>query len=179
MSPLEFRSPVSLGRRALTAVVASLALVAALAVGTTMASGSDAVGQTAASGPSTGGGPGSPIGHGFPGAVLHGTYVVTDPDGGYRTVVTQRGEVTAVSGTSLTLRSTDGFVATYRLSDGSDGTDGTRVLGGTGGVRDIATGDAVGVSAEREGAVNTATHVADLGRMVDPRRNHPDLPGPR
>ena len=97
------------------------------------------------------------------GEALHGTFVVPDADGGYRTVVTQRGEVTAVSDTSLTVRSEDGFVATYRITDDTD------VLGGAGGVADLAEGDQVGVGADRKAAVTTARHVVDLGRLRDLR----------
>lgn len=176
-------------RVVVTAVVAALALGAAVAFGATLASGSDAIGPSAqaASSSSTGSdddpdgrpdldgdrrhpfgdrgrlyGPGPLPGRGLLGAGIHGTYVVADPDGGHRTVVTQHGEVTAVSGTSLTVTSEDGFVATYRL------TDDTTFVGGTEGVGDLARGDDVGVVGERDGEVNTATHVADLRRSLRP-----------
>ena len=58
------------------------------------------------------------MGHrpGFGGA-LHGRYVVEDPDGTYRTLVTQRGEVTASSASSVTVRSEDGSTRAVRVAD--------------------------------------------------------------
>jgi len=169
-------------RRSLLAVFATLALVVAFASGAVLAGdGSDANGPlpvsaagSASPGPGDGDGDGRAdgfrgrghaFGHGFgrgpmvSALALHGTFVVPDGDGGYRTVVTQRGEVTAVSDTSLTVRSKDGFDATFRLTNDTD------VLGGTRGVGDIAKGDKVGVAADRTGAVNTATHVVDMDRI--------------
>jgi hypothetical protein len=58
----------------------------------------------------SGGGPG-------PAAVgstsLHSEFVVPDGSGGYTTVLTQTGTVTAISPTSITVRSEDGFSQTY------------------------------------------------------------------
>lgn len=48
---------------------------------------------------------------------LHGEAVVRTRDGGTRTVVVQRGEVTAVDGDSMTVRSTDGFTLTWTFAD--------------------------------------------------------------
>ena len=106
------------------------------------------------------------------GAPLHGSYVVEDPDGGYRTLLSQRGEVTAVSSTSLTVRSDDGFTTTYRL------TDDTTVLGGTDGTDDIDEGADVAVTAERDGDSPRAVHVVDLSQVQERLRQHlDDLPG--
>ncbi|MFM7596894.1 MAG: hypothetical protein ACKO70_00735 [Actinomycetota bacterium] len=57
------------------------------------------------------GGPGRPEGD-----VLHGELVVERPDGGVVTLRLQEGEATAVSATSITLASADGFTATYSIS---------------------------------------------------------------
>jgi hypothetical protein len=46
------------------------------------------------------------------GAALHGNVTAT-VDGSVQALVFQRGEVTAVSGTSITLKSSDGFTGTY------------------------------------------------------------------
>ncbi|MDX1875516.1 hypothetical protein SBI67_25635 [Mycolicibacterium sp. 120266] len=46
-------------------------------------------------------------------ATLHGEFVVPDGRGGFQTDIVQRGTVTAVSPTSITARSDDGFTATY------------------------------------------------------------------
>lgn len=47
------------------------------------------------------------------GTALHGTVTLT-VNGALQTLVFQRGEVTAVSVTSITLKSADGFTGTYR-----------------------------------------------------------------
>lgn len=56
-------------------------------------------------------GPGRPEGD-----VLHGELVVERPDGGVVTLRLQEGEATAVSATSITVASADGFTATYSIS---------------------------------------------------------------
>ncbi|MFI7608542.1 hypothetical protein ACIBTV_25795 [Micromonospora sp. NPDC049366] len=48
---------------------------------------------------------------------MHGEAVVQTRDGGTKTVVVQRGEVTAIDGDSVTVKSTDGFSLTWRLGD--------------------------------------------------------------
>ncbi|MGK5442552.1 hypothetical protein ACSNN7_12150 [Micromonospora sp. URMC 105] len=48
---------------------------------------------------------------------LHGEAVVQTKDGGTKTVVVQRGEVTAVDGDSMTVKSTDGFTLTWTFGD--------------------------------------------------------------
>jgi hypothetical protein len=110
------------------------------------------------------------MGHGFGllGGALHGEYVAPDPDGeGYRTVVVQRGEVTDVSDTSLTVVSEDDFTTTYRV------TDDTLVMGSTGGVGGIEDGDRVTVTGVRTGDSVRAVHVTDLSafsRLWEERR---------
>lgn len=67
-------------------------------------------------GPGDMGGPrgdmGGPGGH-----MLHGEGVVEDADGNFVTIRTQSGEVTAVSATSITVKSTDGYSSTYVIND--------------------------------------------------------------
>ncbi|MFF3853536.1 hypothetical protein [Micromonospora sp. NPDC002575] len=48
---------------------------------------------------------------------LHGEVVVGMKDGGTRTVAVQRGEVTAIDGDSMTVKSTDGFTMTWTFGD--------------------------------------------------------------
>ncbi|MEU4378510.1 hypothetical protein [Micromonospora echinofusca] len=48
---------------------------------------------------------------------LHGEAVVRTKDGGTKTVVVQRGEVTAVDGDSMTVKSADGFTMTWTFGD--------------------------------------------------------------
>jgi hypothetical protein len=44
---------------------------------------------------------------------LHAEFVVSDHDGGYTTMVSQTGTITAIAATSITARSADGYVQTY------------------------------------------------------------------
>jgi len=48
---------------------------------------------------------------------LHGEAVVQTKDGGTRTVAVQRGEVTAIDGNSMTVKSTDGFTMTWTYGE--------------------------------------------------------------
>jgi hypothetical protein len=48
---------------------------------------------------------------------LHGEAVVKAKDGGTQNVAVQRGEVTAIDGDSMTVKSTDGFTMTWTLGD--------------------------------------------------------------
>ena len=89
---------------------------------------------------------------------LHGELVV--PDGtGYKTVDVQRGEVTAVTPTSLTVVSKDHFSKTYVL------TPATVIRAGRGTVATLNVGDKVGVLATVTGTTATATHVRDLTQL--------------
>jgi len=92
-------------------------------------------------------------GHGSP--LLHGEGVTEDPDGNIITVRMQRGEVTAVSATSLSVTSIDGFVSTYVITDETvverDGEDAAPKVG-----------DTVHVRATVEGSTATAEHVHAL-----------------
>jgi hypothetical protein len=101
-------------------------------------------------GPAAGG-----SGMGMPGArggvsalnnALHGEFVVQTQDGGTQTERLQSGEVTALSGDSLLVTSSDGFTATYVLPADLD-------------VSSIAAGDPVLVVATVTGDTVTATSV--------------------
>ncbi|MBQ1043828.1 MULTISPECIES: hypothetical protein [unclassified Micromonospora] len=48
---------------------------------------------------------------------LHGEAVVRTRDGGTKTVVVQRGEVTAIDDRSMTVKSTDGFTVTWTFGE--------------------------------------------------------------
>lgn len=95
--------------------------------------------------------------HGFFGAAgaLHGEFVVEKEGGGYQTVATQRGEVTAVSKESVTVKSEDGYSRTYTL------TEDTLVNAARDGIDDVKTGDTVTVTAVVEGDKATASSVND------------------
>jgi hypothetical protein len=104
-------------------------------------------------------------GHGIPGkgwfGALHGEFVVPRSGGGYETVAVQRGEVTGVSTTEITVRSEDGFSKTYAV------TADTAVNGGRDGIGSVARGEQVHVLAGVAGGKYTAVHVGDL---ADARR---------
>ena len=107
-----------------------------------------------------GGGPG---GLGFPlglgGGAVHGQFVVPKSGGGYQTVDVQRGQVTAVSSTSLTVKSADGFSATYAVAKS------TIVDAQRDGIGSVKDGNQVYVSATVSGSTATATSIADLSLL--------------
>ena len=104
------------------------------------------------------GGPGKGFGHrgefGFGGA-LHGEFVIKKDDGTYQTVATQRGEVTAVSKDSITVKSEDGYSRTYVVAAE------TLVNSARDGIASIKTGNTVTVSAVVANNTATATTIND------------------
>ena len=86
---------------------------------------------------------------------LHGEFVLKDADGGFRTVVMQRGKATKVSADEITVRSEDGFTTTYAV------TADTLVNSTRGGIDDIDTGEDVNVVATKNGSKATALRVGD------------------
>jgi len=66
-----------------------------------------------------GGGPGGPRPHGgtgsgpFDASALHGELVMSDGTGGFTTVLSQTGTITAIDATSVSARSADGYTQTY------------------------------------------------------------------
>ena len=88
--------------------------------------------------------------------VVHGQVVVQKPGGGYQTVDIQQGAVTAVSSTSITLKSADGFTKTYTV------TSSTLVNAQRGGIGSIKVGNKAVVSATQRGAVANASRITDL-----------------
>lgn len=109
-------------------------------------------------GPEFGPGFGPVFGPGPFGAV-HGQFVVPKPGGGYQTVDTQRGAVTAVSTTSITVKSGDGFTKTYRV------TASTIVDARRDGIGSIKTGQQVTVIATVSGSTATATSIVDISAL--------------
>ena len=103
-------------------------------------------------------GPGKGFGHrgefGLGGA-LHGEFVVPKDGGGYQTVATQRGEVTAVSKDSITVKSEDGYSRTYKVAAE------TLVNSARDGISSIKTGNTVSVSAVVADNTATATSIND------------------
>jgi hypothetical protein len=157
--------------------VAAVALVAGVAgaVLATASSASSATGRAATPTPSASahwpgagramGGPfhGGPFhGGGFfagPGGVVHGQVVVPEAGGKFRTEDIQTGKVTAVSGSSLTVRSADGFTKSYRV------TGATQVAAGKTGIGSVKVGNQVAVTATVSGSTASLTRVIDLSRL--------------
>ena len=113
--------------------------------------------NAAAPGPASSSSPGSSpasIGNALPG-MLHGQFTERGT-GGYQTVDVQSGQVTAVSGNSITLRSTDGFARSYTVVAGA-----TMVDAGRGGIGSIRVGDQASVEATVSGNQAMATRIDD------------------
>ena len=102
-----------------------------------------------------GGGPGP--GPGGPGSeLLHGQDVVKVNDA-IKTFQMQYGDVTAVSSDSITVKSDDGFEATYSInSDTKVGKDGKKSE-----ISAVAVGDEVHLGGEVSGSDITADHIMD------------------
>ena len=81
---------------------------------------------------------------------LHGEFVVPDGAGGYTTVLTQTGTVTAISPTSITVRSEDGYSQTYVIPN----------TAGNAGMP-FAVDDEVVVRATRDGQTATVTNIGN------------------
>lgn len=86
---------------------------------------------------------------------IHGEFTTKMPDGGFRTQATQLGEVTAVSKSSITVKSEDGFSKSYAVDENS------LVNAGRDGIDSVKTGDQVHVMAVVEGDQARAVHVVD------------------
>jgi hypothetical protein len=108
---------------------------------------------------------GGPFAFGGPGALggllgaVHGTVVVPKSGGGYQTVAFQNGKVTAVSSTSITLHSADGYSHSYQV------TSSTFVNAQRDGIGSIKSGSQVIVSATLSGSTATATRIIDLSLL--------------
>jgi hypothetical protein len=90
---------------------------------------------------------------------VHGTVVVPKPAGGYQTVAFQNGKVTAVSSTSITLHSADGYSHTYQV------TSSTLVNAQRDGIGSIKVGNQVVVDATVSGSTTTAVRILDLSQL--------------
>ena len=89
---------------------------------------------------------------------LHGEFVVKGKDGAYVTLVTARGQVTAVSASSITIKAEDGFTVTYVVN--SD----TKVRGhDVDKIADVKVGDRGGAVGTKSGGTITARAVLVRG----------------
>ena len=109
-------------------------------------------------GPARHGGTGGPGPAAVGATSLHGEFVVPDGAGGYTTVLTQTGTVTAISPTSITVRSEDGFSQTYVIPS----------TAGNAGAPPFAVDDQVVVRATRNGQTATVTNIGNP-QQSDPR----------
>jgi hypothetical protein len=107
---------------------------------------------------------------------LHSESVVKKADGTFETELTQQGTVESVSGTSVTVKSEDGFTQSYAVNaetkitkfpapaaDGSPAkdADGKRLRPAEVAIGEIATGDAVRVAGVKNGTAATARQVVE------------------
>lgn len=89
--------------------------------------------------------------------VMHGEFVVRGKDGKPVDLLLQRGEVTAATTTSITLKSPDGFTATYPVGDKSR----VRVDGQKSSIESVKVGNKAGVVVRKDnGALVTLAVVA-------------------
>jgi len=123
------------------------------------------------------GGPGWRGGIGLRGPMgaLHGEFVAPRAEGGTQTFLVQRGEATAVSADSLTVKSSDGFTRTYAVSADA------MVNANRDGLGSVKVGDEVHVLATLDGTTARALRVADITQrkaqrerfLPQPDRNAP------
>lgn len=109
------------------------------------------------------------------GGVVHGQLTVPKSGGGYQTLDVQRGTVTAVNSTSISVKSTDGYTASYAV------TSKTVVDAQAAGIGSVKKGDTVFVTATVSGSTATAANVLDLtavknGRVAFGFPAHPAKP---
>jgi hypothetical protein len=109
------------------------------------------------------GGLGGGFGLGGLGGVIHGQVTEPKSGGGYQTVDVQRGTVTAVSSSSITVKSADGYTATYAVI-GS-----TEVNAQAAGIGTVKDGDTVELTATVSGGTATAASIIDLTSIQSSR----------
>jgi len=86
---------------------------------------------------------------------LHGEVTVQGKDGA-KTIVVQRGSITAVSGTGLTVKSTDGYTLTWTLAAKATVVQDKKKAGTSA----LKTGEQVGVAGTKDGAADNARLIA-------------------
>ncbi len=109
------------------------------------------------------GGFGGGFGLGGLGGVIHGQVTEPKSGGGYQTVDVQRGTVTAVSSSSITVKSADGYTATYAVISS------TEVNAQAAGIGTVKDGDTVELTATVSGGTATAASIVDLTSIQSSR----------
>lgn len=87
---------------------------------------------------------------------LHGEVVIAKDGGGTQTMLIQKGAVTEVNATSISVKSDDGFTKTYALNGK------TRVNGGRDEIGSVGKDERVVVTAVQTGGSLTAQNLVDL-----------------
>lgn len=101
------------------------------------------------------------------GRMLHGEMVVKGKDGNPVTVDSIRGEVTAVSASSISVKASDGVSMTYvvtsdtKVHEVTPGTSGAKPTVAKGTIADIANGDSVLVAGTKSGDTITARQIVE------------------
>jgi hypothetical protein len=88
--------------------------------------------------------------------MLHAEVVLSEEGGGTRTVLVQKGAVTEVSATGVTVKSADGFTTSYTVNDD------TTVRADSDDISAVAKDEEVIVVAPTSGDAHTATVVVDI-----------------
>ena len=141
------------------AVVLGLAGVGSAAAWAANATNSPSASPTASASAQPGKHAGKP-GAGQVGAeTLHGQMTVKKPDGTIQTVFVQRGTVTDVSDTKVTVKSDDGFTQSYTLNSSTRFVSQSQPKGAAIKSGDVAKGDTIMVRAVQSGSDYVAQQV--------------------
>jgi len=107
-------------------------------------------------------GPGAMLG----GHVLHSEATVVAPDGTTKVVVSQNGDITDIADSTITVKSSDGYLASYTVDKFTrislNGTDGA--------MSSLKKGQTVHVMGTKSGATTHAEGIIDGRPMAHPRR---------
>jgi hypothetical protein len=112
------------------------------------------------------GGPGGGIG-----AIEHGQFVVTKPGGGTQTEAIQSGTATAVSTSSITVKSTDGYTHDYVINTSTHQLTGCSSS-------TLASGDDVTVIASVQDSTDTALNISRRMAFTPPKAGSTPSPRP-
>ncbi len=102
---------------------------------------------------------GAPFGMFGMGGTIHGSFTVKGPSGTYETFDTQYGTAEAVSSSSITVKSADGFSQTYAVGSS------TIVLAEPDGIQSVKVGDTVSIEGLVSGSSVTAQRVLDVTQV--------------
>jgi hypothetical protein len=112
------------------------------------------------------------LGLGGLGGAIHGQVTVPKSGGGYQTIDVQRGTVTAVNSSSISVKSPDGYSATYAVLSS------TEVNAQAAGIGTVKTGDTVLLMATASGGKTTAASIIDLTSIRSSHGSFGFPPGP-